>query len=152
MLEFIENLGCRQDLSVSQTLSLAYEQRGKARLRVKLDSGEEAGLFLKPGQMLRGGDILRAVDGAMVKVVCKPEAVVTAKTTDWKNIATACYHVGNRHAPIQIGGCGEGMWLRFAPDPILEELVEHLNLAVTYETAPFVPENGAYHNHRHTAE
>ena len=152
MLEFTENLGHKHDLFVSKTLSLAYEQRGKARLRVKLDSGEEAGLFLKHGQILREGDILRAVDGTIVKIICKPEAIVTAKTTDWENIATACYHVGNRHAPIQIGGCRDEMWLRFTPDPILEELMVHLKLVVIHETAPFVPENGAYHRHHHTVE
>lgn len=50
MLEFTENLGNRDDLQPTERLTLAYEQRGKCRQRLRLDSGQEAGLFLQRGR------------------------------------------------------------------------------------------------------
>ena len=41
-----------------EQLSLPFELRQKSRLRTKLSSGEEAGLFLEHGSILRGGDCL----------------------------------------------------------------------------------------------
>ena len=38
----------------STTLSLPIDQRMKSRLKVTLDDGQEAGLFLPRGQVLRG--------------------------------------------------------------------------------------------------
>ena len=37
MLEFTENLGNRDDLQPTERLTLAYEQRGKCRQRLRLD-------------------------------------------------------------------------------------------------------------------
>lgn len=50
MLEFTENMGQRTNLEPTATLTLTWEQRGKCRQRLRLDSGEEAGLFLTRGR------------------------------------------------------------------------------------------------------
>ncbi len=144
MLEFTENLGIC-DLPATETLTLTLEQRSKARQRVELDSGKDAGLFLERGHTLSEGDILRATDGTLAAVRCRPEAVVTASACDWQTLSRACYHLGNRHAALQIGE----LHVRFQPDHVLEELAERLGLQLNRETLPFVPEHGAYGNHMH---
>ena len=42
------------DAVPADTLTLSFELRAKCRLRTRLDSGEEVGLFLPRGTILRG--------------------------------------------------------------------------------------------------
>ena len=72
------------------------------------------------------------------------EEVAVVSTEDPWLFARACYHLGNRHVPLQIGDS----WLRFQRDHVLEEMVRTLGLAVRHESAPFEPEGGAYGGHR----
>jgi hypothetical protein len=50
-------------------LSLPFELRQKSRLLTHLASGEEVGLMLERGTVLRGGDSLLTDDGRVVRVV-----------------------------------------------------------------------------------
>lgn len=129
------------DAPVSDTLTLSYEQRQKTRQRVRLDSGQTAAVVLPPGAPLEHGDRLRASDGTVVEIAAAAEAVTTARTDDPVRLARACYHLGNRHVPLQVGPG----WVRFQPDHVLGEMVEQLGLPVTHGTARFEPERGAYH-------
>ncbi len=133
-------------------LLLSYELRCRSRLRTRLDSGEEAGLFLPRGTVLRSGDHLRAADGRIVEVVAAPETLLEASTDDPLLLARASYHLGNRHVPVQLLS-GR---LRFPVDHVLEALVRGLGLEVRETVAPFDPEGGAYgghvHPHGHSAE
>ncbi|MDR1777233.1 MAG: urease accessory protein UreE [Desulfovibrio sp.] len=142
MLELTRNLG-PTDAAVADRLQLDYASRCRARLKVRLESGVEAGLFLEYGRVLNEGDVLTGDDGVLVRVECKPEPVITARTEDRQLLARGCYHLGNRHASLQIGET----WLRFCPDPVLEYLVGQLGFEVVPETAPFSPEPGAYAGH-----
>ena len=45
-----------QSAEHTATLSLPIDQRVRSRLRVTLDDGQEAGLFLPRGKVLRDGD------------------------------------------------------------------------------------------------
>jgi len=101
-----------------EQLSLPFELRQKSRLRTKLASGEEAGLFLEHGSILRGGDCLRANDGRIVLVVAADEELMEAKCATPFELVRAAYHLGNRHVPVQIG---DG-WLRFQADDVLAML------------------------------
>jgi urease accessory protein len=85
------------------TLTLPFELRQKSRLRARLDDGREVALILPRGTVLRYGDRLRAEQGLVIAVQAAPEAVSTAFTRDPQRLARACYHLGNRHVPIQIG-------------------------------------------------
>jgi urease accessory protein len=125
---------------VDATLTLPLEGRVKGRLRVTLDDGREAGLFLERGAPLRDGDLLADEAGLRVRVRAAPEALSVARCTDPLLLARACYHLGNRHVPLQIEP-ERVCWLR---DPVLDELVRGLGLEVTAESAPFEPEAGAY--------
>ncbi len=125
------------------TLTLPLEQRVKARLRVVLDDGREAGLFLDRGPILRDGDLLRAEDGSVIGVRAAPEPVSVAKTDDAHLLARACYHLGNRHAPLQILP-GE---IRYQHDHVLDDMLRGLGLTPGLAELPFEPEPGAYGEH-----
>jgi len=129
-----------------EQLSLPFELRQKSRLRTKLASGEEAGLFLEHGSILRGGDCLRANDGRIVLVVAADEELMEAKCATPFELVRAAYHLGNRHVPVQIG---DG-WLRFQADDVLAQMLRGLKATVSKVSAPFEPEAGAYaggHSH-----
>jgi urease accessory protein len=121
-------------------LTLPYELRQKSRLRTQLDNGAPVALLLAPGNPLRHGDLLRATDGLIIEVRAAPESVSTAFSRDTLLLARACYHLGNRHVPLQIGDT----WVRYAHDHVLDTLVAGLGLRVFAETTPFEPEGGAY--------
>jgi urease accessory protein len=128
-----------------EQLSLPFELRQKSRLRTRLASGEEAGLFLEHGSVLRGGDYLRANDGRIVLVVAADEELIEAKCATPFELVRAAYHLGNRHVPVQIGAG----WLRFQSDEVLAQMLRGLNATVTTLTAPFEPEAGAYAGGHH---
>ena len=145
-LQIVERLSA--DSPAQATLTLPFEQRQKSRLRTRLDSGEEVGLFLPRGTVLRHGDRLRATDGRVTEVRAAPETVSTARVNDPLLLARAAYHLGNRHVALQIGPG----WLRYLHDHVLDGMVRELGLEVTCEQAPFEPEAGAYgggHHHGH---
>ena len=57
-------------------LVLPFELRQKTRLRTQTTAGEEAGLFLPRGALLRDGDFLEAEDGRVVRVTARSEKVL----------------------------------------------------------------------------
>ncbi len=144
MLVFTERLEHAHDYN--QTVTLAFELRQKARLKTKLDSGEEVGLMLPRGLVLRGGDYLRSDEGTIAKVVAALEEVSVANSPDKLLLAKASYHLGNRHMPLQI----EKNSLIYLKDHVLDEMVANLGLSITHEMRAFEPEPGAYHKHDHS--
>src|SRR3954470_9087320 len=84
-------------------LALPFEARQKSRLRTTLVSGEEIGLFLERGTVLRGGDCLAGDDGRVVRVIAADEDLHEVRCSDADALARAAYHLGNRHTPVQIG-------------------------------------------------
>lgn len=143
-LEITERL--QEPAEPQAILTLPFELRQKSRLLTKLDSGERVGLFMPRGTILRQGDLLRANTGLIIRINAAPEAVSTATTDDPWLLARTCYHLGNRHVPLQIGSG----WLRYLQDHVLDALVRKLGLSVIQERAPFEPEAGAYGaNHEH---
>jgi urease accessory protein len=130
-------------------LTLPFELRLKSRLRTTLQSGEEVGLFLDRGEVLRGGDCLVADDGRIVRVIAAAEAVMEVKSSDPGGLARAAYHLGNRHCPVEIGAG----WLRFPADRVLSEMLLGMGFAISAVSAPFEPEAGAYAaGHHHSSE
>ena len=140
MLEIKSKLKVRRtayQLKVGGTLKLPFEERQKSRLRTKLESGEEVGLMLPRGEVLRGGDLVTASDGRVIEVIAEPEKLLHIET---RELAKVAYHLGNRHVPVQVGED----FLRIAHDHVLEEMVKKLGAHVKHVEAPFEPEAGAY--------
>lgn len=132
------------------SVTLPLHLRIKSRLRVTLDDGRDAGLFLERGTTLKNGELL-AGDGITVLVRAAHETLSIVRSDDPLLLARACYHLGNRHMSIQILP-GE---LRYSHDHVLDDMLRGLGLQVTVEQAPFEPEPGAYggsadsHEHHH---
>jgi urease accessory protein len=135
---------------IDGTLTLPFEQRCKSRLRTTLLSGEEIGLFLERGTILRDGDCLAADDGRVVQVRSAAEKLMEVRAGDAESLARAAYHLGNRHTPIQVG---DG-WLRFGADHVLAQMLTGLGVEAFELAAPFEPEPGAYAagHHQHSSE
>lgn len=131
------------EAAASDRLLLAFETRCKSRLRARLASGDECGLFLPRGTVMRGGDKLLGSDGRVVEVIAATEMLMESFSVDPLQLARAAYHLGNRHVAVQILPGG----LRFASDHVLGEMVRGLGLPVTEIEAPFEPEAGAYGAH-----
>lgn len=108
-----------------------------------LDDGSEAGLFLDRGSTLRDGDCLAADDGSAVQVRAAPETLSAVDCGDPQLFARACYHLGNRHVPLQI----QPGRLCYQHGPVLDALLHGLGLQVGVVQAPFDPEPGAYGGH-----
>ena len=134
------------DAAPTARLTLDFDARTKSRLRTQLADGEEVGLFLPRGTILRGSDRLLAADGRIVEVVAAPEDLIEARCADAFALARAAYHLGNRHVAVQVGAG----WLRIQADHVLETMLTGLGAEVASLTAPFEPEAGAYaHGHHH---
>jgi urease accessory protein len=134
----------------SATLTLPFELRRRSRLLVRLDDGEEAGLFLERGTVLRDGDELAAIDGRIVRVVASEERIYVVRPSAVCTLAQAAYHLGNRHVPAEIGAD----FLKIERDPVLRDMLVQAGALVSEATAAFQPEPGAYgggHRHGHDA-
>ena len=132
-------------IGVRGTLTLAFDQRQKSRLRARLASGEEVALLLPRGTTLRGGDLVGASDGRIIEVIAEPERVLHIECGTPAALARAAYHLGNRHVPLQVG---DG-WLRIAADHVLADMLSNLGATVTPIEVPFEPEAGAYSGGHH---
>ena len=135
---------------LTASLTLPIDVRVKSRIKVTLNDGREAGLLLPRGLLLRGGDVLSNEDGSeFVQIIAADEGVSVVHCDDPFTLAKACYHLGNRHVPLQIMP-GE---LRYHHDHVLDDMLRQFGLEVTFAHLPFEPEAGVYasesHGHSH---
>ncbi len=138
-------------------VALDWDVRQKSRFDATDSAGRLLGIFLPRGTVARGGDVLVAQDGSLIKVLAAPQTVL--KITHCPNHGTpfdlirAAYHLGNRHVPIEL----KPDHLKIEPDHVLADMLRAMHLVVTEVTEPFEPENGAYatgghfggHHHGH---
>ena len=124
----------------SARLTVTWDLRQRSRFRARLDDGREVGVVLPRGGVLRNGDRLASDCGLVVEVRAAEETLSEARTPDPGLFARACYHMGNRHVPLQVGPG----WMRFQPDHVLGAMLQALGLELARVEAPFDPEAGAY--------
>lgn len=130
----------------TESLTLAFELRRRARLRARLDSGAEVGLLLERGSSLKHGDRLASRDGRLVvEIRARAELLSTVEVADRHLLTRAAYHLGNRHVPLQI----EPGRLSYQHDHVLDGLLHELGLHVRVVERPFEPEPGGYAGHGH---
>ncbi len=149
-LRLVERLapGTVPATAVDAAVTLRFDERLRSRLPIHLDDGRAAALFLPRGTRLRGGDLLRAESGVLVVVRAAVEPVSTARAQDPLLLARACYHLGNRHVPLEIAPD----YVRYLHDHVLDGMLVQLGLVVVSENVPFEPEAGAFqtgHGHTH---
>jgi urease accessory protein len=145
-------------LKRASTLQLDWDVRQKSRFEATDSQGRALGVFLPRGTVVRGGDVLVAEDGSMVRVIAAPQPVLvithcTEHGTPF-DLMRAAYHLGNRHVPIEL----QPDHLKIEPDHVLAEMLRAMHLDVVERDAPFEPEGGAYavgghshagHGHEH---
>jgi urease accessory protein len=136
------------------TLELDWDTRSKSRFSATDSTGREIGVVLPRGTTLRGGDVLVAEDGSMLRVIAAPQPVLQVRHCTEHgspfDLLRAAYHLGNRHVPLEL----QPELLQFEPDPVLADMLRRQHLIVTEAQAAFEPEGGAYgegvgHGHHH---
>ena len=133
-------------------VELDWDVRQKSRFAAVDSKGRTLNVFLPRGTVLRGGDVLVAEDGSLIRVKAAPQPVlVVTHCPDHGtpfDLLRAAYHLGNRHVPLQIGAD----YVAYAHDHVLDDMVRGLGLTVTARMEPFEPEAGAFaheHDHEH---
>jgi len=135
------------------TVELDWDVRQKSRFDATDSQGRRFGVFLPRGTLVRGGDVLLAEDGSMVRVIAAPQAVlrITACASHGSpfDLTRAAYHLGNRHVPIEL----KPDHLKIEPDHVLADMLRAMHLIVNEAEEAFEPEGGAYssggHGHGH---
>lgn len=132
------------DTPVTFTLALTAEERTRSRHHFETEQGQGLYLNLPRGTVLSHGDLLRSDDGqVLVRIVAKPEPVMTVIASTPLALLKAAYHLGNRHVSLEV----TETYLRLSPDPVLKAMLEQLGVQVTEAVLPFQPEAGAYGHH-----
>jgi urease accessory protein len=147
-------------LKRAASVELDWDVRQKSRFECTDSSGRRLGVFLPRGTVVRGGDVLVAEDGSLIKLLAaaQPVLVITQCTEHGTpfDLTRAAYHLGNRHVPIEL----KPDHLKIEPDHVLADMLRAMHLIVREATEAFEPESGAYasaharapehaHNHGH---
>ena len=144
-------------LERASSVVLDWDTRQKSRFDTDDSLGRALGVFLPRGTAVRGGDVLVAEDGSLIKVIAQPQPVmrITPCTEHGApfDLVRAAYHLGNRHVQIEL----TPEHLQIEPDHVLAEMIRLMHLDVEELLAPFEPEGGAYassashagHDHSH---
>jgi urease accessory protein len=132
------------------TLTLAYLDRHRRRIRLAADSGEAFLLDLRHACHLVEGDGLELADGGFIRVRAAREPVFEIEAGSPADLLRIAWHLGNRHLPLQVSGTR----LRIRADHVVAGMLEGLGGRITRLEAPFDPEIGAYADasHRHADE
>jgi urease accessory protein len=137
-------------------VELDWDTRQKSRFDAVDSTGRSLGVFLPRGSAVRGGDVLVADDGSLVRVRAAPQAVMVVRHCTQHGSAfdllRAAYHLGNRHVALEL----RPDHLKLEPDHVLAEMLRRMHLIVADEQSAFEPEVGAYaesghshHDHGH---
>lgn len=137
-------------------VELDWDTRQKSRFDATDSSGRTLGVFLPRGAVVRGGDVLVAEDGTLVRVAAAPQPVLVIRHCSEHGSAfdllRAAYHLGNRHVQIEL----KPDHLKIEPDHVLADMLRRMHLIVSEANEAFEPEAGAYaaeghahHGHDH---
>ena len=133
------------EASAVDTISLDAHERHRRRVMLRAERGTKFLLDLPKATALHDGDGLVLDDGAMVKIVGRPESLVEIAAADAHELARLAWHIGNRHIDVEIIGDR----LRIRRDHVIEAMLSGLGAILSPIEAPFNPEHGAYHQHGH---
>ncbi|MFT3956765.1 MAG: urease accessory protein UreE [Piscinibacter sp.] len=140
-------------LKRAPTVELDWDVRQKSRFDATDSSGRAIGVFLPRGTVVRGGDVLVAEDGSLVRALAAAQPVLRvthcAQHGTPFDLLRAAYHLGNRHVQLEL----QPDHLKLEPDHVLADLLRQMHLIVGESNEAFEPESGAYaaatHGHGH---
>jgi urease accessory protein len=122
------------------SVTLAYDERHRRRLRLVTDAGEAFLLDLERAAVLEEGDGLALDDGSWIEVKAAAEPLVEITAADPHLLARLAWHLGNRHLPAQfLAGC-----ILIREDHVIVDMLTGLGATLRFIAAPFTPERGAY--------
>lgn len=133
------------------TVTLAFDDRHRRRMRLTSDAGEPFLLDLSRAAVLAEGDGLALSDGSWLVVKAASEAVMEITAPDPALLLRLAWHLGNRHLPAQI----DQQRILVRDDHVIADMIQGLGGRVRHVSAPFTPEAGAYsaalrgHHHEH---
>jgi len=131
-------------LKRASNVSLDWDVRSKSRFDATDSADRALGVFLPRGTVVRGGDVLVAEDGSLVRVQAAPQPVLVVRHCSQHgslfDLQRAAYHLGNRHVALEL----QPDHLKLEPDHVLADMLRAMHLIVTAETTGFEPEAGAY--------
>jgi urease accessory protein len=127
------------------SITLAFDDRNRRRLRLLTDQGEPVLLDLAKPRPLAEGDGLGFEDGGWLVVHAADEDVLEIAAADRRHLARLAWHLGNRHLPTEI--LPERLRIRY--DHVIEDMLRGLGARLSRRRAPFQPEGGAYGGHHH---
>ncbi len=146
MLTLTQRQPPNPDAVVTFSLPLTAEERTRSRHRWETEDGQVLFFHLPRGTVLSDGDLLADdTHSNLIRIIAKPEPVLTVFAPTLLLLLRAAYHLGNRHVPVEM----TLNYLRLSPDPVLGNMLEQMGLQVKSEIVPFQPELGAYGNHHH---
>ncbi len=125
-------------------VELDWDVRQKSRFDATDSLGRSLGVFLPRGTAVRGGDVLVAEDGSLIRVLAAPQPVLVvracAKHGTPFDLVRAAYHLGNRHVALEL----KPDHLKLEPDHVLADMLRQQHLIVSDAVEAFEPEGGAY--------
>jgi len=131
-------------LARAATVELDWDVRSKSRFDATDSQGRTLGVFLPRGSVVRGGDVLVAEDGSLIRVHAAAQPVMVVRPCPHHgspfDLVRAAYHLGNRHVQLQLAPDH----LKLEPDHVLEQMLDAMHLIVSREQSGFEPEAGAY--------
>jgi urease accessory protein len=126
-------------------ITLDAHDRHRRRAVLTGESGTTFLLDLLQATALHDGDGLVLDNGAIVRIVGRPEPLIEIAAAGAHELARLAWHIGNRHIDLQIAGDR----LRIRRDHVIEDMLRGLGARLSPIEAPFDPEQGAYHQHHH---
>lgn len=121
---------------VAGRVRLSHHSRSLRRRRLVTVEGAGFLVDLPTTLSVEDGDAFRLEDGRLVVVEAEAEALLEVRG----DLPRLAWHIGNRHAPCEIGGDR----LRVLADPVMARMLRGLGAEVAEVVAPFRPEGGAY--------
>jgi urease accessory protein len=137
-------------LKRAASVELDWDLRQKSRFEAVDSLGRRIGVFLARGSVVRGGDVLVAQDGSLIRVSAAPQAVLVVRACAQHgspfDLLRAAYHLGNRHVQLEL----QPDHLKLEPDHVLADMLRQMHLIVSDEQSGFEPEAGAYASAGHS--
>src|ERR1044072_7890275 len=143
----VKTAGTWDAASAIDRVVLDADDRHRRRVTLTGEGGIALLRDLPHAAALRDGDGLVLEDGAIVGVAGKPEALLEIPPASAHDLARLAWHIGNRHADMQVAGGP----LRIRRDHVLEDMLRGLGARTSALEAPFDPEHGAYGHADHRA-
>jgi urease accessory protein len=133
------------------SVRLRSDDRFRRRKRYVSQGGRAFLLDLPAPRLLRDGDGLVLFSGAVIAVEAEDEDLLEVASDDAAELARLAWHLGNRHAPVELA---PGR-LRLRDDGVMRRLLENLGLEYRPLRAGFDPETNSAagaHSHSHDGQ